>query len=25
VAEIDATYNTEIRIRPTRVRLTPPG
>jgi PPOX class probable F420-dependent enzyme len=24
VAEIDATYNTEIRIRPTRVRLTSP-
>jgi PPOX class probable F420-dependent enzyme len=24
VADIDATYNTEIRIRPTRVRLTPP-
>jgi PPOX class probable F420-dependent enzyme len=24
VAEIDKTYNTEIRIRPTRVRLTPP-
>jgi PPOX class probable F420-dependent enzyme len=23
VAEIDSTYNTEIRIRPTRVRLTP--
>src|SRR5919108_3496823 len=23
VTEIDATYNTEIRIRPTRVRLTP--
>jgi PPOX class probable F420-dependent enzyme len=24
VAEIDSSYNTEIRIRPTRVRLTPP-
>jgi PPOX class probable F420-dependent enzyme len=25
VEEIDRTYNTEIRIRPTRVRLTPPS